>query len=77
MQKRTYRALYEQNWAVLGAGIAKKHMPSLNNLFMQLRKVCNHPYLIKGVQERVRMGYEGVGAGAAAIRDGKRVPMSR
>ena len=26
-------------------------LPSLQNLMMQLRKVCNHPYLIKGASE--------------------------
>ena len=26
-------------------------MPSLVNIQMELRKACNHPYLIKGVEE--------------------------
>ena len=31
-------------------------MPSLINIQMELRKCCNHPYLIKGVEETNTMG---------------------
>lgn len=27
-------------------------MPNLINVMMQLRKVCNHPYLVEGVEDR-------------------------
>ena len=46
-----YRAIYERNIAFLsGKGKSKV---SLNNVAMQLRKACNHPYLIEGAEEEV------------------------
>jgi len=50
-QKQTYRALLEQNRALLLHGHAGISGPSFNNLSMQLRHCCNHPFLIKGVRE--------------------------
>jgi hypothetical protein len=53
VQKKYYRAIYEKNTGVLQAGIKKKaNMPRLVNLAMELRKCCNHPYLVKGVEDR-------------------------
>lgn len=54
-QKKFYRALYEKNVQFLH----KKHKkplegPSLNNLAMQLRKCCNHLYMLNGVEEEFR-----------------------
>ena len=49
-QKRCYRALYEKNVAMLAGQVAKDG-PSLTNLAMELRKCCNHPFLLKGVEE--------------------------
>merc|ERR1719271_2176885 len=48
-QKTCYRALLEQNRALLLRGAAAVQGPSFNNLAMQLRHCCNHPFLIKGV----------------------------
>ena len=49
-QKKTYRAVLEGNRELLvSAGSAQ--MPSLVNLQMELRKACNHPWLIKGVED--------------------------
>lgn len=31
-------------------------MPNLLNVMMQLRKVCNHPFLIQGVEEKETVG---------------------
>jgi chromodomain-helicase-DNA-binding protein 7 len=31
-----------------------KNIPSLMNVMMQLRKICNHPFLIEGVEEKER-----------------------
>ena len=50
-QKKAYRALLEGNREVLVGGVANASRPSLVNLQMELRKACNHPYLIKGVEE--------------------------
>lgn len=46
-QKQYYRALFEQKTGFLYRGGAKDG-PNLTNLAMELRKCCNHPYLIKG-----------------------------
>lgn len=46
-QKQYYRAIYEQKTGFLyKQGL--KDGPNLTNLAMELRKCCNHPYLIKG-----------------------------
>ena len=36
--------------------IRRKHwmVPSINNLAVQLRKCCNHPFLLRGVEDEVR-----------------------
>jgi SNF2 family DNA or RNA helicase len=55
MQKQYYRALYERNLGFLHKN--KKRAldgPSLNNLAMQLRKCCNHLFLLNGVEEEAR-----------------------
>ena len=49
-QKRCYRAILERNRAVLLRGAEPSGAgPSFNNISMQLRHCCNHPFLIKGV----------------------------
>jgi SNF2 family DNA or RNA helicase len=50
-----YRALYEKNVQFLYQN-KKKALdgPSLNNLAMQLRKCCNHLFLLNGVEEDMR-----------------------
>lgn len=55
LQKQYYRALYEKNLKFLHKG-KKKHIdgPSINNVAMQLRKCCNHPFLLNGVESEVR-----------------------
>ena len=55
LQKQYYRALYEKNLKFLHRN--KKSAidgPSINNLAMQLRKCCNHPFLLTGVETEVR-----------------------
>lgn len=58
-QKQYYRALYEKNVKFLNQN-KKKPLdgPSLNNLAMQLRKVCNHLYLLNGIEEEFRQKQE-------------------
>ena len=55
VQKQYYRALYEKNVQFLHKN-KKKALdgPSMNNLAMQLRKCCNHPFLLRGVEEELR-----------------------
>jgi SNF2 family DNA or RNA helicase len=47
MQKQFYRAIYEKNTAFLFKGAKANNQPSLMNVMMELRKCCNHPFLIK------------------------------
>lgn len=51
VQKQYYRAIYERNRSYLYMGVSGG-LPSLINIQMQLRKCCNHPFLIKGVEDR-------------------------
>jgi chromodomain-helicase-DNA-binding protein 7 len=53
VQKTYYQALLHENAATLLAPITGGALPSLLNLMMQLRKVCNHPFLLKGVTEHI------------------------
>ena len=41
-----------QNRPFLNKGCAKGNQPHLINIEIQLRKCCNHPYLIAGVEEK-------------------------
>ncbi|OQR85660.1 chromodomain protein [Achlya hypogyna] len=53
LQKQYYRAIYEHNTEFLVRGNNKKaNMPSLMNIVMELRKCCNHPFLILGAEAR-------------------------
>lgn len=54
-QKQYYRALYEKNIKFLHKN-KKKPLdgPSLNNLAMQLRKCCNHLFLLNGIEKEFR-----------------------
>lgn len=51
-QKQYYRAIYEQKTGFLYKS-GTKDGPSLSNLAMELRKCCNHPFLIKGAQNEL------------------------
>ena len=51
MQKQYYRAIFEHNHGFLVQS-TKGNMPKLMNIQMELRKCCNHPYLISGVEQK-------------------------
>ncbi|GBG29976.1 Chromodomain-helicase-DNA-binding protein, putative [Hondaea fermentalgiana] len=51
LQKRYYRAIFDRNRQVLYKGCKGGNKPQLINVEMELRKCCNHPYLISGVQD--------------------------
>ncbi len=53
LQKKYYRAIYERNLSVLQKGGKSTNMPSLQNIMMELRKCCNHPFLLKGVEDHI------------------------
>lgn len=55
VQKQYYRALYEKNISFLNKKNKKSlDGPSLMNLAMELRKCCNHTFLIKGAENTLR-----------------------
>jgi SNF2 family DNA or RNA helicase len=51
MQKKYYRAIFERNRSFLNMG-ASGTVANLVNVEMELRKCCNHPFLIRGVEEK-------------------------
>ena len=53
-KKKYYRALYEKNVGFLHKNKKALDGPSLNNLAMQLRKCCNHLFLLNGAEEELR-----------------------
>ncbi len=52
VQKKYYRAILEKNFTFLSksGGGGGSNVPNLLNTMMELRKCCNHPYLINGEQ---------------------------
>lgn len=65
VQKKYYKALYEQNLGIVFKkilyissgvlrGVSKKNVISLRNVAIQLRKCCIHPYLLDSVEDEIR-----------------------
>jgi chromodomain-helicase-DNA-binding protein 7 len=52
IQKQYYRAIFEKNLGFLARAAKGAAVPKLMNIQMELRKCCNHPYLVEGVEER-------------------------
>jgi SNF2 family DNA or RNA helicase len=52
IQKQYYRAIFEHNHAFLSMGSSKAVAPKLMNIQMELRKCCNHPFLLDGIESR-------------------------
>eukprot|EP01138_Halocafeteria_seosinensis_P011724 gb/GECG01011981.1/.p1 GENE.gb/GECG01011981.1/~~gb/GECG01011981.1/.p1 ORF type:complete len:2995 (+),score=398.94 gb/GECG01011981.1/:1-8985(+) len=53
VQKQYYRAIYERNTNFLLRGGSAANAPNLMNVMMELRKCCNHPFLVHGVEENL------------------------
>ncbi|CAI8021600.1 Chromodomain-helicase-DNA-binding protein 7 [Geodia barretti] len=55
IQKQYYRAILERNFMFLsrGSSAPTTAIPSLLNVMMELRKCCNHPFLIKGAEQKI------------------------
>lgn len=83
IQKTFYKAIYERNTTFLFKGAKPNNTPSLMNVMMELRKCCNHPFLIKGAEEKIlhdadmkqqqklrTVAAEQEAATAAAVEDG-------
>ncbi|CAH1277583.1 CHD7 [Branchiostoma lanceolatum] len=59
IQKKYYRAILERNFTFLAKGCgSSSNVPNLMNTMMELRKCCNHPYLIKGAEEKILGEYK-------------------
>jgi hypothetical protein len=58
IQKQYYRAILEKNFNFL-AKSGGANVPSLLNTMMELRKCCNHPFLIKGAEQKIVTEYVG------------------
>ena len=57
IQKKFYRAILERNFSFLAKGSGYANLPNLMNTMMELRKCCNHPFLIKGARDKISSDY--------------------
>lgn len=52
LQKKCYRALFERNFSFLRQGCHdQRGFANFSNLMMEIRKCCQHPFLLDGVEE--------------------------
>jgi superfamily II DNA or RNA helicase len=52
LQKKYYRAIFDKNAKFLRQGVSSGNVPKLINIVSELRKVCNHPWMVAGTEER-------------------------
>uniref|UniRef100_A0A673BRP4 Chromodomain helicase DNA binding protein 7 n=1 Tax=Sphaeramia orbicularis TaxID=375764 RepID=A0A673BRP4_9TELE len=77
IQKKYYRAILEKNFSFLskggagggGGGGGSASVPNLLNTMMELRKCCNHPYLITGAEEKIAEEFREAHNGGADMPD--------
>uniref|UniRef100_A0A7N8XI17 Chromodomain helicase DNA binding protein 7 n=1 Tax=Mastacembelus armatus TaxID=205130 RepID=A0A7N8XI17_9TELE len=75
IQKKYYRAILEKNFSFLskggagGGGGGGASVPNLLNTMMELRKCCNHPYLINGAEEKIIEEFKDSHGGGADMPD--------
>eukprot|EP01052_Picozoa_sp_SAG31_P013806 SAG31_NODE_840_length_11596_cov_3.056623_9_plen_633_part_01 len=63
VQKQYYKAILEKNVAFLRNGSRKRaSAPQLLNIGMELRKLCNHPFLVKGARDKLEREAEAAAA---------------
>ena len=67
LQKKMYRAVLEARREVLVKGLDNAPLPSLLNVQIELRKCCNHPFLISGVEESVTLDMDDTEAREALL----------
>ena len=53
IQKKFYKAILDRNREFLCRGVKKSQAASLINIMMELRKCCNHAFLISGAEEKI------------------------
>ncbi len=70
LQKKCYRALFERNFAFLKQGCAsRENFANFANIMMEVRKCCQHPFLLDGVEAAIAPG--GASANALVSSAGK------
>uniref|UniRef100_A0AAQ4QGG2 Chromodomain helicase DNA binding protein 7 n=1 Tax=Gasterosteus aculeatus aculeatus TaxID=481459 RepID=A0AAQ4QGG2_GASAC len=73
IQKKYYRAILEKNFSFLSkggpGGGGGPNVPNLLNTMMELRKCCNHPYLINGAEEKIAEDFRESHGGRADMPD--------
>jgi len=54
LQKKCYRALFERNFSFLRQGCdSRENFANFANIMMEVRKCCQHPFLLDGVEAAV------------------------
>jgi len=57
LQKKCYRALFERNFNFLRQGCdSKENFANFANVMMEVRKCCQHPFLLDGVEAAIAPG---------------------
>jgi len=67
-QRGYYTAVAEKNIGVLLEGAKSKNTPQLRNICMELRKVCNHPFLCDGLED------DYIERRRSALKEGEEMP---
>ncbi|BDA49984.1 Chromodomain-helicase-DNA-binding protein 6 [Coccomyxa sp. Obi] len=62
-QRHFYKAIYGKQIGALLGGATTKNTPQLQNLAMELRKVCCHPFLCRGLEDHMMLRQAARGAG--------------
>ena len=54
IQRKYYRWIINRNFAELNRGLRGQEMRTLSNIVVELKKVCNHPFLFPNAEEQAR-----------------------
>ena len=74
LQKKCYRALFERNFSFLRQGCdSKENFGNFANVMMEVRKCCQHPFLLDGVEAAIAPE----GANVAALVGFRKRPVTR
>lgn len=53
LQKTIYKTIYEKNKGTLQKGLGLQYVSMMNNLEIQLRKCCNHPFMLQDIKDHL------------------------
>lgn len=54
IQRKYYRWIINRNFAELNRGLRGQEMRTLSNIVVELKKVCNHPFLFPNAEDQAR-----------------------